>query len=153
LAKFIFHMNNILELKVKLEDQEKIFYGNARIKLTEEETKLRSLEERKTAYEAHYRELLTTKLNLLQIRTVESAIEVMKDKIKQQKVIVHTCEKQLEAARIRLNKAMVERKTYETLKEKAFEQFKKDVDAQEQKEVDELVSYKFNSPRSYEEEQ
>ena len=153
MAKFIFGMNNILDLKVKLEDQEKIFYGNARIKLTEEENKLKLLEERKIAYESSYRELLQTTLNLLQIRSVEAAIETMKEKIKQQKLTVDTCEKQLEVARIRLNKAMVERKTYETLKEKAFEQFKKDVDAQEQKEVDELVSYKFNSPTSYKEEQ
>ncbi len=153
MAKFIFKMNNILDLKYKLEEQEKINYGNARIKLTEEESKLKALEEQKIVYENHYRILLQSRLNVREIRNNQVAIETMKDFIKKQKIAVVKAEKALEVARIRLNKAMVERKTYEVLKDKAFEQFKKEVDATEQKEIDELVSYKFNSPTSYEEEQ
>lgn len=153
MAKFIFKMNNILDLKYKLEEQEKINYGNARIKLTQEENKLKALEEQKIVYENHYRILLQSRLNVREIRNNQVAIETMKDFIKKQKIAVVKAEKALEVARIRLNKAMVERKTYEVLKDKAFEQFKKEVDATEQKEIDELVSYKFNSPTSYEEEQ
>ena len=153
MAKFIFKMNNILDLKYKLEEQEKINYGNARIKLTQEENKLKALEEQKIVYENHYRRLLQSRLNVREIRNDQAAIETMKDFIKKQKIAVVKAEKALEVARIRLNKAMVERKTYEILKDKAFEQFKKEVDATEQKEIDELVSYKFNSPTSYEEEQ
>lgn len=152
MAKFIFRMNNILELKYKLEEQEKIYYGNARIKLTEEENKLKAMMDQKLSYENQYRRLLQSRLKLLEIRNMEAAIDLMKPRIKKQKIAVTTAEKALEAARIRLNKAMIERKTYEILKEKAFEQFKKEVDAAEQKEIDELVSYKFNSPTSYEEE-
>ena len=148
MAKFIFKMNNILELKYKLEEQEKIFYGNARIKLTQEEKKLEAYEQQKLGYENQYRELLQKKLNLFEIRNVQAAIETMKVFIKKQKIAVATAEKSLEVARIRLNKAMVERKTYEVLKEKAFEQFKKEVDETERKEVDELVSYKFNGQTS-----
>ena len=153
MAKFIFQMNNILELKYKLEEQEKIYYGNARLKLTEEEHKLQAYEAQKMEYENQYRRLLQTKLNIREIRTVQTAIDTLKGIIKKQKLAVAAAEKSLEVARIRLNKAMVERKTYEVLKEKAFEQFKKEVDAEEQKEINELVSYKFNSPTSYEEEQ
>lgn len=153
MAKFIFHMKNILDLKYKLEEQEKIFYGNARTKLTEEETKLKSLNEQKFGYEERYREILQTKLDVLEIRHIQTAIDTMKELIHQQKIVVTQAEKDLESARIRLNKAMVERKTYEALREKAFEQFKKEIEAAEQKEIDELVSYKFNSPTSNEEEQ
>ena len=39
---------------------------------------------------------------------------------------------------------MVDRKTHEKLKEKAFEEFKKELEDTEKKEVDELVSFKFN---------
>lgn len=42
-----------------------------------------------------------------------------------------------------MQNAMVERKTYDKLKEKAFEEFKIELNAQEKKEVDELVSYRF----------
>ena len=36
-----------------------------------------------------------------------------------------------------------ERKTYEKLKENAFEEFKKEQNAEEQKEISELVSFRF----------
>lgn len=144
MAKFIFRMNNILELKTKLEEQEEIAYGNARMRLTEEENKLSHLKEQKYGYEEQYRELISNQLNINMIRSVQAAIDMMKRKIKQQIIVVESAEKSLEIARDRLNKAMIERKTYERLKEKAFEQFKIEVDQAEQKEIDELVSYKFN---------
>ena len=44
-----------------------------------------------------------------------------------------------------------ERKIYEKLKEKAFENFKAELNAEEQKEVDELVSFRFGSAGESEE--
>ena len=153
MAKFIFKMSNILDLKYKLEEQERVLYGNARLKLTQEEEKLSTLMDRKLGYENKYRDLLLKKLNIHEITHAQTAISTMKELISNQKIAVTQAEKSLEAARIRLNKAMVDRKTYEVLREKAFEQFKRKVDEAEQKEIDELVSYKFNRPTSYEEEQ
>ena len=43
-----------------------------------------------------------------------------------------------------LSDVMIERKTHEKLKEKAFEDFQKELKATEAKEIDELVSYRFN---------
>lgn len=37
-----------------------------------------------------------------------------------------------------------ERKIYEKLREKAFEEFKQELNAQEKKEIDELVSFNYN---------
>ena len=39
---------------------------------------------------------------------------------------------------------MVDRKTQEILKDKAFEEFKRELEAAESKEVDEVVSFKYN---------
>lgn len=39
---------------------------------------------------------------------------------------------------------MVDRKTQESLKEKAFDEFKRDMEAAEIKEVDQIVSYQYN---------
>ena len=50
---------------------------------------------------------------------------------------------ELSSAREKLNEAMKERKTYEKLKENAFEDFKKELNAEEQKEINELVSFRF----------
>ena len=59
-------------------------------------------------------------------------------------VRVQDAEIKAERARQVLQDAVVERKTYEKLKEKAFEEFKLEINAQEKKEVDELVSYTFS---------
>ena len=53
-------------------------------------------------------------------------------------------EKTLEMARIELNRVMVERKTHEKLRERAFEEFKQEIAQAESKEIDELVSYNYH---------
>ena len=45
---------------------------------------------------------------------------------------------------MRLNAVMVERKSHEKLREKAFEQFKLELAAEEAKEIDQLVSFTYH---------
>ena len=54
-------------------------------------------------------------------------------------------EKNLEIARVELNRVMIERKTQERLREKAFEEFKAELNARESKEIDQLVSYTYSN--------
>lgn len=144
MAKFIFKMENILEVKRKLEDQAKSVYANALVVLDEEQKKLFQLKEQKEGYKERLTSMMTASLNIDQIRTLEDAIEVMKYRIHEQMVRVQDAEIKAERARQVLQDAVVERKTYEKLKEKAFEEFKLEINAQEKKEVDELVSYTFS---------
>ena len=67
----------------------------------------------------------------------------MKEAIKSQIVAIHVAEMNLEAARERLQEVMQERKTHEKLKEYAFDEYVKEVSAEESKEIDELVSYNY----------
>ena len=137
-------MENILEVKRKLEDQAKSVYANALVVLDEEQKKLFQLKEQKEGYKERLTSMMTASLNIDQIRTLEDAIEVMKYRIHEQMVRVQDAEIKAERARQVLQDAVVERKTYEKLKEKAFEEFKLEINAQEKKEVDELVSYTFS---------
>ena len=67
----------------------------------------------------------------------------MKSKQRTQMMNVHAAEKNLEIARTELNRIMIERKTHEKLREKAFEEFKQELEHAESKEIDELVSYTY----------
>ena len=49
----------------------------------------------------------------------------------------------VEEARQKLNEAMIERKTHEKLREKKFEEYMQEYNAEESKEIDQLVSYTF----------
>lgn len=152
MKKFRYNMENLLQIKRKLEDQMKIAYGNARMRLTAEEEKLERMVQKKSGYEDELRLLRSDVLDIFKIRQCEQAIEVMKQNIKQQTTAVKNAAHRLEIARIRLNDAMIERKTQERLKEKAFEEYLLEFDAEERKEVDELNSFHYSNPALSEED-
>ena len=75
------------------------------------------------------------------------AVLCMDRYIEEQRLQVAKAERNLEQARERLTEVMMERKTHETLKEKAFQQFLMDEKRQEGKEIDELTSYTYGQKR------
>lgn len=143
MAKFIYGMQNILNIKGKLEEQAKMEFAVARKRLDEEEEKLDALNRRRFAYEEEGRRLRKDSLHVRDILDNRNAIEVMGDQIKRQMAQVKRAEIELETARIKLQEAMQERKTHEKLRENAFEVFMKEENAREAKEVDELTSYTY----------
>lgn len=144
MAKFIYKMQNILEIKYKLEEQAKADYTQAKRYFDEQSELLKKLMKIKENYENELKNSMMTKLNLLKIRELENAIEVMKSKIEEQKKVVIKAYKRLNAAQKALNDLMIDRKTHEKLRDNDFEQFIKDMNLQEMKEIDELVSFRFN---------
>ena len=128
-----------------MENQAKIAYGLANKKLAEEQEKLRVILERRAAYEAEAKELVSGTIDVRKIRENKQAIDVMKSQQRAQMMIVHVAEKNVEAARKRLNEVMTERKAHEKLKEHKFEEFKQEIQYVESKEIDELVIYSFKN--------
>ncbi|SCP95933.1 flagellar export protein FliJ [Anaerobium acetethylicum] len=148
MAKFIYKMQNILDVKYKLEEQAKTRYSEARVRLDVEQEKLEGLRNRKLMYEDMARELMCGILNLARIRHVRQEIERIKEEIKNQLIQIRVSEKNLEQARLTLNEVIVARKTHEKLKEDAFEEFRKELNSQESRENDELVSYSYSNRNS-----
>lgn len=143
MAKFVYRMQNILDIKNKLETQARNSYAVARMKLTQEEEKLNSLFAQKKSYEEAYRKQLSGNIDIRQINICKNAIELSKNMIKKQLVEVKVASKNLEAAQIRLGEVMKERKIQEKLREKAFDEFLRELSEQEKKEIDELVNFRF----------
>ena len=50
MARFIYRMQNVLEIKLKIEDQAKTEFATSKMHLDEEEEKLRFLMDRRAAY-------------------------------------------------------------------------------------------------------
>ena len=145
MKKFIYPLQSVLNLKEKLESQEKILFQTAMAELRKEQSALEQLEHRKEGYEEQLRAAVCSRLDLLNVKTKKEAIEVLKEMIFQQTGKVRKAERHAEVARIRLEEAIKERKTLEKLKEDAFSQYKKEYEAEEQKEIDELVSFRYES--------
>lgn len=143
MSKFLYRMQNILNLKRKLEEQAKMEYGAARARLNEEEEKLAQLQGRKADYEEEARSFLKKKLDLQKMRENKEAILRMDEFIELQKEEIQKAEEVVEAAREKLQAAIQERKIHEKLRENAFEAFLLEEKAGESRQIDELTSYTY----------
>ena len=143
MAKFRYRMQSILNIKYQLENQAKMDLGRAQVRLMEEEEKLQTLIDRKEAYLEEGRRMRSKTLHVSELRDNSNAVSVMDEMIDRQEEQVAKAEEDVEAARVRLQEVMQERKMHERLKEKALEQFRREENAAEFKSVDELTSYTY----------
>ena len=162
MAKFIYKMQSLLNIKEKLEDQAKTAYGLAKAALNEEEAKLAELIARKNRYIEQKRETMasiapnmsegrTVKQQLLSLNQLEDAIKSMEYRIAEQILVVRQAEKNVQLAQAKLENAMKERKIQEKLREHALEAFKQEMEAADQQEINELVTFRFGKTKEREE--
>ncbi|MCM1178748.1 MAG: flagellar export protein FliJ [Clostridium sp.] len=145
MAKFIYRMQSILDIKYKLEEQAKQHYMEVRNRLNEALDELDALLARKEAYFHTYRKLLSEKLDVLEIETCKNSILIMDGYIEQQQIKIREIEQELDQAMHAMSEAMKERKIHEKLKENQFEVFLQELNQEELKEIDQLVSYQYNN--------
>ena len=143
MAKFRYKMQNILELKEKLETQAKMDYALQRKKLTKAQEKEQELRNYREEMREEAAVLRSEKLNVRDMRVIDRGIEGMGDRIEEQQKVVRLEEDELENRRAALEKVMKERKAQEKLREHAFQVFLQEVEAMESKAIDELTSFKY----------
>ncbi|MCR5032838.1 MAG: flagellar export protein FliJ [Lachnospiraceae bacterium] len=143
MARFVYRMQGILDLKYKMENQAKNAFGAANAALLTEMEKLEALNGRLAAYEEEGRGLREDVLHPVELKENQEAIRIMQDLIAAQQVEIQKAREKAELCRAALQEAMIERKIQEKLKENAFEVFKQEENKKESKEIDELTSYTY----------
>lgn len=143
MAVFKYRLQNVLDIKFRMEDQARAAFASAQAKLNAEEEKRDALVARLCEYENAGRRLREDILNVYEMRDNTRAIDNIKEQIEAQEKVVAQAARVVDQARLRLTDAMQERKIHEKLKENSFEEFKREVNSAESKEVDELVSYTY----------
>jgi len=144
MAKFRYRMQNILDIKSKMELQAKNEYAFANGVLQDEKEKLRALLGRRAYYEDKLREhLQNEKLDFQDVKDAKIAIRSLDEQLRRQMERVKEAEKVLEQKRLVMMEFMRERKTQEILREKAFQEFIEDEKREESKQIDELTSYVY----------
>ncbi len=104
---------------------------------------LDSMYKRKEDLQNSAQDVLTGSLNRRAIEEHQQTIIYLDGQIEQQTNVVKRVELEMEKARLKMNDAVMERKTYDKLREKAFEEFVEDELKSESKAVDELTSYTY----------
>ena len=82
MAKFIYRMQNILNLNEKLEEQAKMEYATQQMALNAEEEKDQRLRDRKAAYEDEARRIREDSVNVKEMMLNANAISIMGELIK-----------------------------------------------------------------------
>ena len=145
MAKFKYSMQNILEIKMKLETQAKNEFSIANRKYQTEKDRLDELVLKRVGYETRLKESICGELNIRDINNLKKDINSIKSAIRTQLSNVKKAEDELEIKRYALNELMKERKTHEKLREKKFDEFQKEERDNESKEIDQLVSFTYNN--------
>lgn len=143
MAKFVYKMQSLLNIKEKLEEQEKTAYGLAKATLNEEERRLAEFVAKKNRYIEEKRVEMSSAIHVQELTLLEHAIKSMEYRVNEQVLVVKRAEKAVMIAQARLENAMKERKIQEKLKEHALDEFKLELEAKEQQEINELVSFRF----------
>ena len=151
MAVFRYKMKNVLDVKLKMEDQAKAAFAEAMAILNAEEEKLQTLidrrewyeeEGRREWYEEEGRRMRREAIDVNDLRDNTRALDNLKEQIEAQRQNVANAQAGVDRARAVLNNAMQERKIHEKLRDNAFEEFVHELNAAESKEIDELVSYR-----------
>jgi len=143
-------MQSLLVIKQKLEDQAKAAYGAAKLRLNEEEERLLAMQKKREEYVEAKRQVMADRLDVPKLNRLQMAVEAMDDQIVRQRQNVKKAEMALHAAEERLVESMTERKTQERLRENAFEVYRQEMNAEEQKEIDERTGFQYGTTEAEE---
>ena len=143
MAVFRYKMQGILDIKEKLENKAKQDFAEANMRLDAEKQKMDELQAKRFFYMQEGVKLRMEIIDVRKIRENKIAVLKMDEYIANQKKEIARAAKAVEKARAALQEVMQERKAHEKVKERAFEEFLKEEQATESKEIDQLTSYTY----------
>jgi len=143
MAKFVFRLEALLNLKNQMENNLKNDLGKEIKKLEFEKNKLLKILEEEEEYFANYRKQSKDGATISIYCLYNNYYAVIKKRIEFQKKTINEFEKSVDIIRGKLIKVVQEKKMIEKLKEKEFEKFKKEQLIIEQKTSEEIYAYKF----------
>jgi flagellar FliJ protein len=144
MARFVYRMQNVLNIKQKTEGQIKMEFASAQAELNRQLDILDEYVRRKENYLIEAEELRKAEsLNLQDILDNQYATAQMDVMIVSQSKVVKKQEDVVEKIRIRLSRAIQERKMQETLRDRAYAEYIEEEKQAEFKEVDQRTSFTY----------
>ena len=144
MARFVYRMQSVLNIKQQTENQTKMEFAVAQAELNKQLDILSEYIERKERYLQEAEELRKQdSLKLQDILDNQYATAQMDTMIKHQNAIVQQHEQKVERVRIKLTRNIQERKMQETLRDRAFAEFLEEQKQEEAKENDQRSSFTY----------
>ncbi|MGV8146346.1 MAG: flagellar export protein FliJ [Alkaliphilus sp.] len=141
-GKFIFRFQTVLNVKEKQEEVKKYDVGFATKKHRKESDSLEFMEKNKEKMIIKWREETKKRLKIKDLRQFADEFEYIKNKINMQNKIVRESEERVKKEIELLVEAKKQRKIFDKLKEKDYDDFKYDSLKAEAMLVDQIVTFK-----------
>ncbi len=144
MARFNYKLQGVLNLRIQQEEQVKMEFAVANKALNDQLDILEEYKRRKEEYvQEGYALRSESRMNVREIVDNNYAEKQMDVIIQNQQVVVERYRAKYEVARIKLTKAIQERKMQEKLREKAYAAFVEEEKEAEAKETDERSSFVY----------
>ena len=144
MARFVYKMQSVLNIKQQTENQTKMEFAMAQAELNQQLDILQEYIDRKAAYIKEAEELRNEdSLKLQEILDNQYATAQMDVMIKQQSMVVEQYQQRVEKVRVKLTRNIQERKMQETLRDRAFAEFVEEQKQEEAKENDQRTSFTY----------
>lgn len=144
MKRFSFKLQRLLNIKNSLEELRKNEFRTANQKLVEEINNENRIDKTIKSYQKMFGDLTKKKISPIYLYNHSLYQSFLITDLERQRDEVKKCRDELEKQREKLNQAIKERKTFERLKDKKFEDYKFEFEKEEQKELDESTSQLFN---------
>lgn len=145
MAKYTYRLQSLINIREKLEEQKKNELAIENHKLLEEKQILNNFNDDVENTLKSQEEYLSNSINTFQLQQYMQYLDKLKIEIKKQTKVVNKQEKITEKVRLELMEHTKAKKSLEKLKEKDFEAYLEEEKKAEQKVIDEIVSYKYNT--------
>lgn len=145
MGKFVFRLQALLNVKIQMESSLKNELGKAIQELEYHKRLLRDIEQEKEEYCEGISKKSQQGISIAELREYNSYLFFLGDRIKLKKEDIKAAQNNVDIHRVKLIKVMQERKMLEKLKEKKYELFLMEQNKEDQKRIDELVSFNYNA--------
>ncbi|MDP4179484.1 MAG: flagellar export protein FliJ [Bacillota bacterium] len=143
MAKFFFKLQPLLNIKTQLENNAKNELGKAVQKLEEEKDRKKQLENYRQKYIDDFGEKSGKGMRVEKLKEYTAYISHLAHKIEAQNKNIKEASENVDKHREELVAIVKEIKILEKLKEKKYKEYLNELQKDEQKVIDELVSYKY----------
>lgn len=143
MAKFQFRLQNVLNIKEKFEEQKKMELSNANQLLNIEEKRLEHFTILRNDNIDLFRNKTCNRITVKDIRDLGEINQYYSNIIVEQDIVVAKAGDRVSCIKEELKEALIQKKIYEKLKEDAYARYYEEECKEEQKLLDEIVSYRY----------
>lgn len=144
MAKFFFRMQNILQIKQKLEEKQQLEYKDALQNRNKQKQKMDQMREVIQSETIRFQKKQENRFFLRELIQVQDRIHFYHRRLKEENDVLKKLEEIVLDKRQILIEAMRERKIYEKLREKASEKYFEEEKLAELKQMDERASFHYS---------